>query len=361
LPSASVDGPFMAMMDTGDFSYGQLVETLDVEVKARSKISSKLSNANVLRDELQQLLDSNAGKRPQFLPGVSRKRREELEESDSPSRSSTEAQREPYKPRMRLCACGCGEMVLGESHCEGEVSPMKPRALDEQPDRSPKSKALLAKKQKSQSERLTTRRAKPEEPDPAAAAPQRVLNRDRLEQIAKPRDAAPEPRPPTPPPPPRPAPAPKPPSIALRRAVSEATLLPNAGYSAGASPQRMAPLGPPVRKRATRMTPTGSDMPGLSKLLQRASAVQDDSALFPGDALSDDEYQWRPKRVEHARTKQSQKHYVEARLYRKGTGVKAGSLEDLQMKIEQAQRERMGLQRELQEQGILGSDHPLLR
>jgi len=336
-----------------DVNYASLIHALGMEDTALSKVASTLSSATDLNRELQALLQRNQGKRPAFIPGVSRKRVEELElDSAAQTNEQEQVAQALYEPKFRPCACGCGAMVLGEAGCEGGLDPIQRRNLNET-ERSPERQAMLARAQKASSERLQHRQPKAEpkaeQARPAVSAPSRQpLDRARLEEIARPREPAEIPEPYVPPPA-RPAPADKPPKIVprlLRRSKSEAlpfrTDEPRGSGTEESPLQHMASARPTRIHRSLKLTPSRQDLPGLTKLLSHAS----DADAAPSESSQD----WSlPRRIEPVRTKKSQDTYVKARLYPKTSAVKPGSAADLEIRLEQARQQRMAMERELRE------------
>jgi len=323
-----------------DISDEKLVEFLTVEQQAHSRLASQLAKASDMRQELEHLLQSNSGKRPQGLPGVSRKRREELEmefriEASKMAGLSKDSDDLVYQPRFRPCCCGCGEMVLGEWTCDGEVqvTPMQRRALEH--SKTAAEQAALARAQRLASDRLARPRPprKSLEADPSptpSASPPRRLDRQRLEKIALPREPPPEPKPPTPLPKARPAPA------RLPASASEA-----------APHVRLTPL---EKKKVLKLSPTHSDLPGLSVLLHKASLTPATEFERPRLVQESDEEFWaNMRRVDPIRSKEAQRSYVEARLCPKQAGPKSGTLADLEQRLQKAREERMALERELQQ------------
>ena len=311
-------------MDEPDFdgieeiSYAGLIESINVEQKARSRLTKQLATACDMRQELEHLLQSNAGQRPQSLPGVSRQRLQELEVSKGGMPKDAE---ELYKPRLRPCACGCGQMVMGEWTCEGEVTPWR---QDDGQLREPMRCQVSPSEQKASIERLSQRKLKTPVVEVAAvASPKRKIDRQRLALIALPRELPPPPKPATPPPKARPAP----PRPAL--SASEPTLQPGAA----------AFLAPP-RRKVVKLSPKKSQLPGLGPLLFKASLVEE--AVSP----SNPEDLWMPRRLEKTRRPSAQRSYVEAHLYPKPS-AKNGSVEDLEQRLQKARQERMALEKQL--------------
>lgn len=312
-----------------EISYEELIESLNVEQKARSKLTQQLAKACDMRQELENLLQSNAGKRPQNLPGVSRQRLQELEMEMSKAGMPKDLGEELYKPRLRPCACGCGELLLGEWSCEGEVTPFR------QEDHSRNARSPVAAvasrcqvshaEQKASMERLSQRKMLLAPPVDVALvpSPKRKIDRQRLALIALPRELPPPPKPCTPPPKARPAP-PRP-----QLSASEPALHPGAA----------AFLAPP-RRKVVKLSPKKVQLPGLGPLLFKASLVEDARAASP-DADKD---LW----VRRHRTRRSsaQRSYVEAHLYPKPS-AKSGSLEDLEQRLQKARQERMALEKQL--------------
>eukprot|EP00930_Biecheleria_cincta_P048740 TRINITY_DN34005_c0_g1_i1.p1 TRINITY_DN34005_c0_g1~~TRINITY_DN34005_c0_g1_i1.p1 ORF type:complete len:346 (+),score=46.40 TRINITY_DN34005_c0_g1_i1:69-1106(+) len=340
-----MDTPRSEDGQASDVNYAGLIHALGIEEKALLKVSSTLSSATDLNRELQALLQRNQGKRPAFLPGVSRKRVEELELEFAAQQGQVA---EPlYEPKFRPCACGCGAMVIGEAGCEGGLDPIQRRNLNET-ERSPERQAILARTQKASCERLHHRQPKAEPAPPVVSIRSRPLDRARLEEIARPREPA-EPPEPYVPLPARPAPPDRPPKIVprlMRRSKFEA--LPRRTDESRGSGTEEGPLQHMVSSRPTRiqrslkLTPSKRDLPGLAQLLNHASVA--DAA--PSESSQD----WSmPRRVESVRTKKSQDSYVKAHLYPKTASIKPGSAADLEIRLEQARQQRMALERELRE------------
>jgi len=341
-------GEMPDMEGIAPISYDKLVESLSVEQKAHTRIAAQLAQAGDMRQELEFLLQSNSGKRPQCLPGVSRKRREELDMDfriESKGEGLTKDDEElVYQPRFRPCCCGCGELVLGELWtCSGEMTPLQLRALHA--DAPPPNPAGLARAQRMQSERLARPRPKPAEPAEASptqsSSPPRKVDRARLERIALPRELPPEPKPPTPLPKARPAPP------RLAPSASEPAISPTAERREQREPRREVRLAPLEKRKVIKLSPTKSDLPGLSVLLHKASVVSDKqkARLVPE---SDEEF-WANRGHDLIRTHASQQKYVEARLYPKSGAAKTGTVAELEQRLEKVRQERMALERQLQE------------
>lgn len=339
----------------GGLSYEDLINVLQNEENALTKIASSLSSASHIGQELQDLLASNQGKRPKFLPGVGRRRMEALRlDTLSPKKGSDEGEEVHYVPKLRPCACGCGAMVLGEAGCAAEVQPLR-RPNVEESNTSPKRRVEFVSAQKASCERLHHRKphaapAPAASPSPKASSPSKLIDPARLNQMAKPRE------PPAPPqeiielPPARPAPDFSTPKIMprqLRRARSEASLLADAApksISTQDSPLQYMASAPAGRRKVFKLNPSQSELPGLSMLLQRASLAEPaNPPVLKLHQFADE------RRPEPVRTKKSQNSYVDARLYPKATGVKAGSAADLALRLERVRQERLELEREMQE------------
>lgn len=314
-----------------EISYEELIESLNVEQKARSRLTKQLAKACDMRQELENLLQSNAGKRPQTLPGVSRQRLQELEMEWSKGGMPKDLGEELYKPRLRPCACGCGQMVLAEWSCEGEVTPFR------QEDHARNERSAMASagavasrcqvshaEQKASMERLSQRKMlNPPVDVGLVPSPKRKIDRQRLALIALPREPPPAPKPCTPPPKARPAP-PRP-----QLSASEPALHPGAA----------AFLAPP-RRKVVKLSPKKVQLPGLGPLLFKASLVED-----APNAASPDADLWVPRR-HRTRRISAQRSYVEAHLYPKPS-AKSGSLEELEQRLQKARQERMALEKQL--------------
>jgi len=314
-----------------EISYEELIESLNVEQKARSKLTQQLAKACDMRQELEHLLHSNAGRRSQNLPGVSRQRLQELEMEMPKGGMPKDLGEELYKPRLRPCACGCGELLLGSGHAEGEVTPFRHEDRSRH-EGSTVASALASRcqvshaEQKASMERLSQRKMlNPVSGDVALVpSPKRKIDRQRLALIALPREPPPAPKPCTPPPKARPAP-PRPQNLS----ASEPALHPGAA----------AFLAPP-RRKVVKLSPKKLQLPGLGPLLFKASLVEDTRAASP-----DDKDLWMPRRHQTRRSS-AQRSYVEAHLYPKPS-AKSGSLEDLEQRLQKARQERMALEKQL--------------
>ncbi|CAK9057349.1 unnamed protein product [Durusdinium trenchii] len=215
--------------------------------------------AELLRKKTKGSL-RNAGQRPQALPGVSRQRREELD-IESFGGMPKDLGEELYRPRLRPCACGCGQMVLGEWTCDGEIAPLRSSDVHAAVARSAPQMSLA--EQQASVARLTRRKTPTTSPSAQektpSPSPKRRIDRQRLELIALPRELPPPPKPPEPIKA-RPAPA-RPQAVAT--SASEPVLHPGAA----------AFLAPP-RRKVVKLTPQRSMLPGLGSLLFKASLVR---------------------------------------------------------------------------------------
>lgn len=308
-----------------EISYDHLIESLNVEQKAQSRLAKELAQACDMRQELEYLLKSNAGQRPQALPGVSRQRREELD-IESFGGMPKDLGEELYRPRLRPCACGCGQMVLGEWTCDGEIAPLRSSDVHAAVARSAPQMSLA--EQQASVARLTRRKTPTTSPSAQektpSPSPKRRIDRQRLELIALPRELPPPPKPPEPIKA-RPAPA-RPQAVAT--SASEPVLHPGAA----------AFLAPP-RRKVVKLTPQRSMLPGLGSLLFKASLVEE------GHVQKEEDF-WNPRRRTVPRTPSAQRSYVETRLYPKPS-AKTGSLEELEQRLQKAREERLALEKQL--------------